>query len=93
MTAALTAVRELMPPDPATLASFWTGQQAVDMGLADDLGSLDRVARDVVKAEDVVDYTQRANVAERLAKRFGAAVGEGAVKTLRMLPALRETHS
>ena len=68
---------------------FWTGQQAVDMGLADDLGSLDRVARDVVKAEDVVDYTQRANVAERLAKRFGAAVGEGAVKTLRMLPALR----
>ncbi|MFM8590470.1 MAG: S49 family peptidase [Limnohabitans sp.] len=68
---------------------FWTGQQAVDMGLADDLGSLDRVARDVVKAEDVVDYTQRANVAERLAKRVGAAVGEGAVKTLRMLPGLR----
>jgi protease-4 len=68
---------------------FWTGQQAVDMGLADDLGSLDRVARDVVKVEEVVDYTQRANVAERLAKRFGAAVGEGAVRTLRTLPPLR----
>jgi len=68
---------------------FWTGQQAVDMGLADDLGSLDGVARNVVKAEDVVDYTQRENVAERLAKRFGAAVGEGAVRAMRSLPALR----
>ena len=42
---------------------FWTGQQAVDMGLADRLGSLDYVAREVVKAEDVIDYTRRENVA------------------------------
>lgn len=62
---------------------FWTGQQAVDMGLADALGSLDGVARDVVKSADVVDYTRRENVAERLAKRFGAAVGEASVKAMR----------
>jgi protease IV len=68
---------------------FWSGQQAVDMGLADALGSLDGVARDVVKAPDVVDYTQQENVAERLAKRFGAAVGEGAVYALRMGASLR----
>ncbi len=68
---------------------FWSGQQAVDMGLADALGSLDGVARDVVKSPDVVDYTQRENVAERLAKRFGAAVGEGAVHALRMGSSLR----
>ncbi|MFT3718007.1 S49 family peptidase [Pseudorhodoferax sp.] len=68
---------------------FWTGEQAVQMGLADQLGSLDYVARDVVKAEDIVDYTQRENVAERLAKRFGAAFGEGAVRALRAAPALR----
>ena len=61
---------------------FWTGQQAVEMGLADQLGNLDYVAREVVKAEDIIDYTQRENVAERLAKRFGAAVGAGAVKAL-----------
>lgn len=67
---------------------FWTGQQAVDMGLADGFGSLDSVARDVVKAEDLVDYTRRENVAERLAKRFGAAIGEGAVRALRTLPPL-----
>ncbi|HSW15999.1 MAG TPA: S49 family peptidase [Ramlibacter sp.] len=67
---------------------FWTGQQAVDMGLADQLGSLDYVAREVIKAEELVDYTHRENVAERLAKKFGAAMGEGAVRAVRNLPAL-----
>ncbi|MET0310887.1 MAG: S49 family peptidase [Burkholderiaceae bacterium] len=68
---------------------FWTGQQAVEMGLADQVGNLDFVAREVVKAEELVDYTRRDNVAERLAKKFGAAVGEGAVKAMRALPAIR----
>ncbi len=68
---------------------FWTGQQAVDMGLADALGSLDSVARDVVKASEVIDYTRHENVAERLAKRFGAAMGEASVKALRQGMALR----
>lgn len=62
---------------------FWTGEQAVKLGLADNLGSLDMVARDIVKTEDIIDYTRRDNVAERLAKRFGAAMGEGAVQTVR----------
>jgi protease-4 len=68
---------------------FWTGQQAIDIGLADHLGSVDSVARDVVKAEELVDYTRHENVAERLAKRFGAAVGEGAVKALGWQPNIR----
>lgn len=68
---------------------FWSGQQSIELGLADSLGTLDSVARDVIKAEDLVDYTKRENVAERLAKRFGAAVGEGAFKAARALPALR----
>ncbi len=68
---------------------FWSGQQAIEMGLADQLGNLDFVAREVAKAEDVVDYTRRDNVAERLVKRFGAAIGEGAVRTLQSVPALR----
>lgn len=68
---------------------FWTGQQAIAMGLADELGNLDFVARDVVKAQDIVDYTRRDNVAERLVKRFGAAMGEGAVRAARSLPGLR----
>ncbi|MGY8902987.1 MAG: S49 family peptidase [Burkholderiales bacterium] len=68
---------------------FWSGQQSIELGLADQYGSLDSVARDVVKAEDIIDYTRRENVAERLAKRFGAALGEGAFKAMRQSSPLR----
>ncbi len=68
---------------------FWTGQQAVEMGLADQLGSLDFVAREVIKAEEIIDYTRRDNVAERLVKRFGASIGQGAALTLKSIPAMR----
>ena len=68
---------------------FWSGQQAIELGLADKLGNLDFVAREVVKAEDIIDYTRRENVAEKLAKRFGAAMGEGAVRALRVSPQIR----
>jgi protease-4 len=68
---------------------FWNGEEAVRLGLADQLGNLDFVAREVVKAEEVVDYTPHENVAERLAKRFGAAIGEGAVRALRSFAPLR----
>jgi len=68
---------------------FWSGQQAIELGLADHLGSLDFVAREVVKAEEIIDYTRRDNVAERLVKRFGAAIGTGAVQTLKSTATLR----
>jgi len=68
---------------------FWNGEEAVKLGLADKLGNLDFVAREVVKAEEVIDYTPRDNVAERLAKRFGAAVGAGAVKAVRAMAPIR----
>jgi len=53
---------------------IWTGQKGIELGLVDALGTLDYVARDVVKAEEIVDYTKKENLAERLAKRFGASV-------------------
>jgi protease-4 len=53
---------------------FWTGQKSIELGLADEFGSVDSVARDVIKAEDVVDYTNREGFAERLARRFGAGM-------------------
>ena len=58
---------------------FWTGERAVQMGLADGLGSLDSVARDVVKASDIVDYTIRDNLQERLVKQLGASIGSAVV--------------
>jgi protease-4 len=70
---------------------FWTGARAIKMGLADELGSVDSVARDVVKAEDIIDYTQHEGLPERVLKKFGAAMGSGAVKaaTAAAAPRLR----
>jgi protease-4 len=58
----------------------WVGPKSIELGLADALGSVDSVARDVIKAEDVVDFTLRENIAERVARRFGAAMAEALVK-------------
>ena len=52
----------------------WSGEKSIELGLADALGSVESVARDVVKAEDIVDYTQQESFAERLAGRLGAAM-------------------
>jgi len=68
---------------------FWNGEQAVKLGLADHLGSLDYVAREVIKAENIIDYTPKENIAERLANRFGASIGAGAVRALRSMGGMR----
>jgi len=68
---------------------FWSGEQAVEYGLADQLGNVDYVAREVIKAEEVIDYTRRDNVAEKLAKKFGAAMAETTVRLMHATPALR----
>ena len=61
---------------------FWTGSRAISLGLADGLGTVDSVARDVLKAEDVIDYTVREGLSDRVLKKFGAAVGESMAKTM-----------
>ncbi|HEX7635238.1 MAG TPA: S49 family peptidase, partial [Noviherbaspirillum sp.] len=53
-----------------------------DIGLADGFGTVDTVARDVLKAEDIVDYTQREGLSERLLKKFGGAVGSAAMASI-----------
>ena len=59
------------------------------LGLADHFGNLDYVAREVVKAEEVIDYTPKENFAEKLAKRLGASIGAGAVHALRSMAVMR----
>ncbi len=54
----------------------WTGAASIEMGLADELGSLRSVARDVIKAEELVDFTRTETFAERLAKRAGMSAGQ-----------------
>ena len=61
---------------------LWVGTRSVELGLADAIGSVDFVAREVIKAEDIVDFTPRENVAERLARRFGAAMADTLVRSV-----------
>ncbi len=61
---------------------FWTGQKSVELGLADAYGDTDYVAREVIKAPDVVDYTVKQSISDRVAKKFGASVGSGAMHSL-----------
>ncbi len=61
---------------------LWTGARSIELGLSDGFGSVDFVAREVIKAEDIVDFTQKENLAERFAKRFGAAMAGVLVKVL-----------
>jgi protease-4 len=57
---------------------FWTGEESIRLGLADEIASAGQVARDVIGAEDIVDFTPKEDVFERLAKQLGA----GAAKVL-----------
>lgn len=69
---------------------MWTGAQSIQLGLADGFGTVDSVARDVIKAEKTVDYSVRENIAERFAKRLGADMAKNL--SLRLLgdgPAIR----
>ncbi|MES2537288.1 MAG: S49 family peptidase [Pseudomonadota bacterium] len=61
---------------------FWSGSKAVELGLADGFGTVDSVARDQFKAEDIVDYTRKEGLPERVMKKFGAAVGSGAMQSM-----------
>jgi protease-4 len=53
---------------------MWTGDRSIEIGLADGFGSVDYVAREVIKAEDIFDFTKKQDITERFARRFGAAM-------------------
>ena len=55
---------------------MWTGSQSIQLGLADDFGTVDSVARDLIKVENILDYSVKENIAERMAKRLGAEMGQ-----------------
>ncbi|MFT4064419.1 S49 family peptidase [Paraburkholderia sp.] len=61
---------------------FWTGQKSVELGLADGFGDPDYVAREIFKASDIVDYTVKESITDRVARKFGAAVGAGAMRAM-----------
>jgi protease-4 len=63
---------------PELFSGFvWTGEQAIDLGLVDELGSASYVARDVIGAETIVDYTPEEDLFKKFSKKFGTAMGRG----------------
>jgi protease IV len=58
---------------------FWTGATSIDLGLADAYGTVASVSRDVLKAPDLVDYTVKESLTDRVARRFGASLGGAAM--------------
>jgi protease-4 len=73
---------KLRPSPDIFSGMVWTGARSVELGLADGLGSVDSVARDVIKAEQVVDYTLQPSLADRLTRRFGAAAGDAIARAM-----------
>jgi len=61
---------------------IWTGERSIDLGLADAVGSLDFVAREVIKAEDIRDYTITEGFYDKVARRFGVSIANTFVDTL-----------
>jgi protease IV len=61
---------------------IWSGSKAIDNGLVDALGTVESVARDVVKAEDLVDYTVEENTFDKFARRIGASFGAGVMQAM-----------
>ncbi len=61
---------------------MWSGAKSIELGLADGYGTVDSVARDVIKATDVRDFSVKQNFAEKFAKQFGADMAEGAANVL-----------
>ncbi|HYG33026.1 MAG TPA: S49 family peptidase [Methylophilaceae bacterium] len=74
---------ERLKEDPKIFSGlFWTGEASVELGLADALGSSGFVARDIIKEENIVDFTVHDSLADRLAQRFGASAGASLMHAL-----------
>lgn len=52
----------------------WTGEESVALGLTDGLGNSSFVAREIIEAETIIDYTPRPNYLDRFADRLGVAM-------------------
>lgn len=55
----------------------WSGEQALELGLIDGLGSSSWVAREVVGAEELVDYSRGPSPFQQFVEQLGVSFGEG----------------
>lgn len=67
----------------------WSGAKSIELGLSDGYGSTDYVAREIIKAEDIVDFTPQEGLASKLAGRLGVSIGKWLNPTARQGATLR----
>lgn len=63
---------------------IWTGEESVALGLTDGLGSSSFVAREIIEAEKIIDYTPRANYLDRIAERIGVTMTNALTKSFEL---------
>lgn len=69
--------KDALRESPLTYSGlYWTGDEALKLGLIDDIASTGFVAREIIKAETIVDFTRREGLFDRFARRFGTSVGK-----------------
>ncbi|MEI7530509.1 MAG: signal peptide peptidase SppA [Betaproteobacteria bacterium] len=74
---------ERLKNDPDLFTGMvWNGAKSIEVGLTDELGSVDYVAREVFKQPDLIDYSETDNIAERFAKKIGASIGGSFAQTI-----------
>ncbi|MBS0287841.1 MAG: signal peptide peptidase SppA [Proteobacteria bacterium] len=63
-------------PEELYSGLFWTGEKALELGLVDGLGSAGFVAREIIKVEEIIDYSATHSLLDRLASRVGASMSK-----------------
>ncbi len=84
---------ERLRDDPEIFSGLvWSGEQALELGLIDGLASTATVAREIIGAEDTVDFTYRESPFVRFTRQLGTSIGSGLATQLGLgsgVPALR----
>lgn len=75
----------LKPNDALFTGMVWNGARSIEIGIADEIGTMDFVAKEVIGQKDIIDYSQTENVAERIAKRFGASFGTSFAQAMQLM--------
>lgn len=55
---------------------IWAGEEAIKLGLVDDISTTQQVAKDLIKAEKLVNFTPRRDILERMAERMSTSIAE-----------------
>jgi len=63
---------------------IWTGEQALELGLVDGLASSSYVAREVIGAEDIVNFSYKPSYLDRFARSLGAAVADSFFNSIKL---------